>query len=329
MIDSKNVPTDVLARANCVIVLPDVKKFGFGIGGSGGRGPMICRQGKNFSGRWSTPAMYTIGGASFGLQVGGSSTDFVLLIMSQKGVDAVLKGKTKLGNEATAAAGPSGVAHAGTVGGTDILTYADASGLFAGTSLGAATLEPDSDANQRLYDKALTAQEIMTGNAVKPTQHRQAVDFAAQYKGRKAPQFIGRNEGVRGAQDANIPNDLSSNREDKRSCHGNLFCTCSRNLSRPKNRTLLIGAMKARRIQNTGGRSIRRSPLARWATTSLPSISATPRSPPYLSSNSITRPFPSVSSTTATPSSSLRTGQYTHRRQQDLFPQTISFPPSQ
>ena len=169
MIDSKNVPTDVLARANCVIVLPDVKKFGFGIGGSGGRGLTICRQGKNFSGRWSTPAMYTIGGASFGLQVGGSSTDFVLLIMSQKGVDAVLKGKTKLGNEATAAAGPSGVTHAGTVGGTDILTYADASGLFAGTSLGAATLEPDSDANQRLYDKALTAQEIMTGNAVKPT----------------------------------------------------------------------------------------------------------------------------------------------------------------
>ena len=91
MIDSKDVPKDVLARANCVIVLPDVKKFGFGIGGSGERGPMVCRQGKNFSGKWSAPAMYTIGGASFGLQVGGSSTDFVLLIMSQKGVDAVLK----------------------------------------------------------------------------------------------------------------------------------------------------------------------------------------------------------------------------------------------
>jgi SH3 domain-containing YSC84-like protein 1 len=169
MIDSKNVPADVLARANCVIVLPDVKKFGFGIGGSGGRGPMICRQGKNFSGKWSAPAMYTIGGASFGLQVGGSSTDFVLLVMSQKGVDAVLKGKTKLGNEATAAAGPSGATHAGTVGGTDILTYADASGLFAGTSLGAATLEPDDDANQRLYDKALTAKEIVIGNSIKPT----------------------------------------------------------------------------------------------------------------------------------------------------------------
>ena len=169
MLGSKNVPADVLAQANCVIVLPDVKKVGFVIGGSGGRGPMICRQGKNFSGKWSTPAMYSIGRASFGLQAGGSSTDFVLLIMSKKGVDAMLKGKTKLGNEATAAAEPSGATHAGTVGGTDILTYADASGLFAGTSLGAATLEPDDDANQRLYDKTLTAKEIVVGNAVKPT----------------------------------------------------------------------------------------------------------------------------------------------------------------
>jgi lipid-binding SYLF domain-containing protein len=169
MTDSQNVPADVLARANCIVILPDVKKFGFAIGGSGGRGPMICRKGKNFSGMWSTPAMYTIGGASFGLQIGGSSTDFVLLIMSQKGVDAVLNGRTKLGNEATAAAGPSGATHVGTVGGSDILTYADASGLFAGTSLGAATLEPDQDANQRLYDKGLTAKEIVIGNSVKPT----------------------------------------------------------------------------------------------------------------------------------------------------------------
>jgi lipid-binding SYLF domain-containing protein len=90
MIDSKNVPSDVVARANCVMVLPSVKKFGFGVGGSGGRGPLTCRSGKNFSGKWSAPAMYTIGGASFGLQAGGSSTDFVLLIMSQKGVDSIL-----------------------------------------------------------------------------------------------------------------------------------------------------------------------------------------------------------------------------------------------
>lgn len=169
MLSSDKVPADVLARADCVIVLPSVKKFGFGIGGSGGRGPMTCRGGKNFSGKWSAPAMYTIGGASVGLQVGGSSTDYVLFIMSQRGLEAMLKGKTKLGNEATAAAGPSGATNAGTVGGTDVLTYARASGLFAGTSLGGATLQADNDANQRLYDKAVNANEIVLQNAVKPT----------------------------------------------------------------------------------------------------------------------------------------------------------------
>jgi len=169
MLSGNNVPSDLLARADCIIVLPSVKKFGFGVGGSGGRGPMSCRGGKDFSGKWSAPAMYTIAGASVGLQVGGSSTNYVLLIMSQKGVDAILQGKTKLGNEATAAAGPSGVTHAGTVGGPDILTYAKASGLFAGTSLGGATLEQDKEANKRLYSKVIAAKEIVLDNAAKAT----------------------------------------------------------------------------------------------------------------------------------------------------------------
>jgi SH3 domain-containing YSC84-like protein 1 len=167
MVDSKDVPQDVLARADCVIVLPSVKKFGFGIGGSGGRGPMTCREGKNFSGKWSAPAMYSMGGASFGLQVGGSSADFVLLIMSQKGVDAMLQGKTKLGSDATAAAGPSGATSVNTVGGSDVLTYGRASGLFAGMSLGGASLQADDDANRRLYGKAVSAKEILTGSTVK------------------------------------------------------------------------------------------------------------------------------------------------------------------
>jgi SH3 domain-containing YSC84-like protein 1 len=169
MLTSNKVPADILAEADCVIVMPSVKKFGFGIGGSGGRGPMVCRKGKDFTGRWSAPAMYTIGGASVGLQVGGSSTDYVLLIMSDKGVNAILEGKTKLGNEATAAAGPSGATRSGTIGGTDILTYARASGLFAGTSLGGATLAPDSDANRRLYNKQVSAKQIVIDNAVQAT----------------------------------------------------------------------------------------------------------------------------------------------------------------
>ncbi len=152
MLNSNSVPSSLLAKANCVIVLPSVKKFGFGIGGSGGRGPMTCRTGKNFTGKWSAPAMLRISGVSAGLQIGGSSTDFILLVMSENGVNAILKGKTKLGNDATAAAGPSGATTSSSIT-ADVLTYGRAKGLFAGVSLGGATLESDTDANQRLYAK--------------------------------------------------------------------------------------------------------------------------------------------------------------------------------
>lgn len=175
MLNSDNVPPSLLAKADCVIVLPNVKKFGIGIGGSGGRGPMSCRAGKTFNGKWSAPAMYTVGGASVGFQLGGSSTDFVLLIMTEKGVDAMLKGKTKLGSEATAAAGPSSATAAGAVGDSDILTYGHAKGLFAGVSLGSATLQADDDANKRLYGKAISAREIVMGNAVQTPAGSQAL----------------------------------------------------------------------------------------------------------------------------------------------------------
>jgi len=153
-----------LGKAKCILVLPEVKKFGIGIGGSGGRGPMSCRQGRNFEGTWSAPALYSVGGVSAGLQIGGSSTDFVLLVMNQKGVDALLKGKTKLGSDATATAGSSG-ATASSVG-SDILTYGKASGLFAGVSLGNATIEPDANGNKRLYGRQITVSEILAGKAV-------------------------------------------------------------------------------------------------------------------------------------------------------------------
>jgi SH3 domain-containing YSC84-like protein 1 len=169
MLAGKDVPADVLAKADCVIVLPSVKKFAFGVGGTGGRGPMTCRGGKNFSGRWSAPAMFSIGGASAGFQIGGSSTDFVLLIMAPTAVDKVLAGKTKVGSDMTAAAGPSGATSAGSVGGADILTYGRAKGLFAGVSLSGASLAPDSDANQRLYDKTVSARDIVLANGAKAT----------------------------------------------------------------------------------------------------------------------------------------------------------------
>jgi lipid-binding SYLF domain-containing protein len=167
MLGAKSVPPDLLAKADCVIVLPSVKKGAFIVGGIGGRGPMTCRGGKNFSGRWAAPAMFSIGGASFGMQVGGTARDFVLLVMSPRAVDKVLDGKTKLGSDAAVAAGP-GATTTGAVGGADILSYARTSGLFAGMSLSGASLSPDDDANQRLYGTAV-ARDIVIGGKVKTT----------------------------------------------------------------------------------------------------------------------------------------------------------------
>jgi lipid-binding SYLF domain-containing protein len=166
-LNSKDISPDVLAKADCVLILPNVKKFGVGIGGSGGRGPLLCRGGQNFEGKWSTPAMYSVGGMSAGLQIGGSSTDFVLLLMTPKVVDQILNGKTKMGTDATAAAGPG--ATAASASDADILTYGKAKGLFAGVSLGGATVEPDNDANNRLYGKTLTATNIVRETGVQPT----------------------------------------------------------------------------------------------------------------------------------------------------------------
>lgn len=176
MLDSKAVPASLLVTAKCIIVLPGVKKFAVGVGGSGGRGPMTCRDGENFTGsKWSAPAMFTIGGASAGLQLGGSSSDFVLLIMEPKAVNKVLEGKTKVGSDLTAAAGPSGATSTGSVGGADILSYGRATGLFAGISLNGASLEPDSGANQRIYDKTISARQIVIDSAVKTTPAGQSL----------------------------------------------------------------------------------------------------------------------------------------------------------
>jgi lipid-binding SYLF domain-containing protein len=166
-LNGKGISPDLLAKADCVLILPNVKKFGIGIGGSGGRGPLLCRGGQNFEGKWSTPAMYSVGGMSAGLQIGGSSTDFVLLLMTPKVVNQILNGKTKMGTDATAAAGPG--ATAASASDADILTYGKAEGLFAGVSLGGATVEPDNDANHRLYGKTLTATNIVRESGVQPT----------------------------------------------------------------------------------------------------------------------------------------------------------------
>jgi len=167
MLNSNSISPTLLSKADCVLILPGVKKFGFGVGGTGGRGPLLCRGGQNFDDKWSAPAMYSVGGASIGLQVGGSSSDFVLLLMTPKVVNGVLNGKTKMGTDATAAAGPG--ATAASASDVDILTYGRAKGVFAGVSLGGATVEPDNDANYRLYGKTVTATDIVRGTDVKPS----------------------------------------------------------------------------------------------------------------------------------------------------------------
>ena len=168
MVGSKDVPASVLAKADCIVIIPSLKKFAVGIGGSGGRGPMSCREGKGFAGKWSAPAMYSIGGTSAGLQIGGTASDVILLIMSPEAVDKVLNGKVKVGTDASAAAGPGASAQAST-GAADIFTYSRTSGVFAGVSLNGASLDPDSDANQRLYGKDMSARVIVTSTTVKPT----------------------------------------------------------------------------------------------------------------------------------------------------------------
>ena len=167
MLSTDSVPRSVLEKSDCIIILPSVKKFAVGIGGTGGRGPVSCREGNGYTGRWSPPAMYSIGGASAGFQVGGKSSDIVIAIMAPGAVDKVLNGKVKVGSDVSAAAGPG--ASAGTLSSTaDMLTYSRSSGVFAGVSLDGASLEPDTSANERLYGKPASAREIVSGS-VKPT----------------------------------------------------------------------------------------------------------------------------------------------------------------
>jgi lipid-binding SYLF domain-containing protein len=159
-----DIPQDLLDKAECVIILPSVKKGAFGIGGSYGRGVMICRGGEHYKGKWGAPALYALEGVSIGFQLGGQATDFVLLIMNPKGANSLLYSKVKLGADASAAAGPKGRTAEGAtdiVMDAEILSYSRNKGLFAGVSLEGSTLRSDGGANENLYKKKLTAKEII------------------------------------------------------------------------------------------------------------------------------------------------------------------------
>jgi len=165
-----SIPQSVLDKADCVAVLPSVKKFALGLGGSYGRGVMTCRGGKDFKGKWGAPTMMALEGASFGLQLGGEATDFVLLLMSSRSASGILASKVKLGGDASAAAGPVGRTASAETDVTmqaEVLTYSRARGLFGGVSLEGSTLRPDNDANKDLYGKKVGAKEIVMEGAVK------------------------------------------------------------------------------------------------------------------------------------------------------------------
>jgi lipid-binding SYLF domain-containing protein len=159
------IPKDLLNKAECVVVLPSVKKFAIGFGGSYGRGVMTCRSGAHYTGPWSEPVMMALQGGSWGLQLGGTATDFVLLLMSPRSADSLLNNEVKLGADVSAAAGPKGrTLEAATDAAlrAEVLSYSRARGLFAGVSLNGATLHVDEDANAAVYGGKIKAKEILT-----------------------------------------------------------------------------------------------------------------------------------------------------------------------
>src|SRR5436189_5737963 len=164
-----NIPTDLLDKAECVIVIPSVLKAAFVIGGSYGKGAMTCRTGEHFTGPWSAPAMMRLEGGGIGFQLGGQATDFVILVMNPRGAKAILKSKVKLGADAAAAAGPKGrdaAAASDVTMRAEMLTYSRSRGLFAGVSLEGSTLRPDNGSNETLYGKKVSAENIIRKGAV-------------------------------------------------------------------------------------------------------------------------------------------------------------------
>jgi lipid-binding SYLF domain-containing protein len=178
-----NIPQDLLDKARCVIVMPSVLKAAFVVGGSYGRGTMVCRTGKDFTGPWGAPAMYALEGGSIGFQIGAEATDFVFLVMNNRGAGSLLHSKVKLGADASVAAGPKGRTAAADTDAymrSEILTYSRARGVFAGVSLEGSTLRPDDDGNRDLYGREVSAAQIITESTIHAPEAAHSLDAALQ-----------------------------------------------------------------------------------------------------------------------------------------------------
>ena len=174
----KGLPTSILDQAHCIVVFPSVKKVAVGIGGSYGRGVLVCRNGGEMNADWGAPAMYKLDSASIGVQLGSTATDFVLVVMNHKGAEQILNGKTKLGADAAAAAGPTGAQAVGYNAASmhvDVLTYSRTKGLFAGVSLVGASMDSDDDANKAVYGQH-SAKDIVEGGQAAPPAARDLID---------------------------------------------------------------------------------------------------------------------------------------------------------
>src|SRR6202046_1041034 len=164
-----DIPQDLLDKADCVVVFPSVLKAAFVVGGSYGRGAMTCRKGEDFNGSWGAPTMMALEGGSFGFQIGGEATDFVLLVMNERGASGILASKVKLGADASAAAGPVGRTASAETDATlraDILSYSRARGAFVGVALEGSTIRPDNGANKQIYGQDIAAREIVLSGHV-------------------------------------------------------------------------------------------------------------------------------------------------------------------
>jgi lipid-binding SYLF domain-containing protein len=178
-----DIPQDLLDKARCVIVFPSMLKAAFVVGGSYGRGVMVCRTHKDFTGPWGAPAMMALEGGSIGLQIGGEATDFVILVMNNRGLDGLLHSKVKLGADASIAAGPKGRDAQADTDATmraEMLSYSRSRGAFAGISLEGSTLRPDNDANHRLYGKDASAPEIIAESKVRAPESAHALIASLQ-----------------------------------------------------------------------------------------------------------------------------------------------------
>lgn len=180
-----DIPQNLLDKADCVIVIPSMLKGAFVVGASYGRGAMTCRSGDDFEGPWGAPTMMALEGVSFGFQIGGQATDFVLLVMNPRGASSILTSKVKLGGNASASAGPVGRNAEADTDATmraEVLTYSRSRGLFAGVSLEGSTLRPDNDANARVYGSRISARDVaLHGKVPVPSSAKLLIETLNQH----------------------------------------------------------------------------------------------------------------------------------------------------